>query len=245
MEFHELANLFPLMEGKAFQELTDDIRTNGLMEPITRHEGKILDGRNRYRACIEAGVKPRFIEFDGSVPLANFIVSLNLHRRHLDASQRAMVAARLATMGRGRPENRPKDLFISQPEAASLLNVGESSVKRANAVMRTGTDELVEAVKKGDIPVTRAARIAKLPPAEQRKALEPKLNPPPTINPIGIPGHELPAGIRLVTDAMSYAVMSISQLERIRADDPKQEEALLEVRRWIDEKLTKICRRAK
>jgi N6-adenosine-specific RNA methylase IME4 len=92
MEFHKVANIFPLMEEQEFEEFVEDIRTNGLMEPITTFEGKIIDGRNRYRACIKAEVKPRFIEFDGCVPLIDFIVSLNLQRRHLAASQRAAIA---------------------------------------------------------------------------------------------------------------------------------------------------------
>jgi hypothetical protein len=44
-EFHRYANLFPLMEGPEFAELVEDIRANGLHEPIMLHEGKILDGR--------------------------------------------------------------------------------------------------------------------------------------------------------------------------------------------------------
>ena len=56
--FHPLADMFPLMEGDEFNELVKDIRRNGLKQNIIVHEGKILDGRNRYRACLEAGVDP-------------------------------------------------------------------------------------------------------------------------------------------------------------------------------------------
>ena len=49
--FHALSNLFPLLEGKA----------NGLVEPIVVFEEKILDGRNRYRACLAAGVEAEFV----------------------------------------------------------------------------------------------------------------------------------------------------------------------------------------
>jgi ParB-like chromosome segregation protein Spo0J len=59
MEFHPLANLFPPLEEKELDELTADIRANGLRENIVLHEGKILDGRNRYYACLRAGVEPR------------------------------------------------------------------------------------------------------------------------------------------------------------------------------------------
>jgi hypothetical protein len=70
------------MEGAAFDELVADIMRNGLVSPITKHEDAILDGRNRYRACEQARVTPRFIAYEGDDPLG-FVISLNLKRRHL------------------------------------------------------------------------------------------------------------------------------------------------------------------
>src|SRR5712692_7557832 len=94
-----LADLFPLLRGPAFEELVADIQKNGLHEPILCDaEGRILDGRNRYRACLKAGVEPRFVEWRGEGELGELALSLNLRRRHLDESQRAMVAERLAKM---------------------------------------------------------------------------------------------------------------------------------------------------
>jgi hypothetical protein len=94
---HELSNIFPLIEGKDFVELKEDIKAHGLREPIVLFEGKILDGRNRFRACQETGVTPVFEEYTGTDPLS-FVISLNLKRRHLNESQRAMVGAKLANM---------------------------------------------------------------------------------------------------------------------------------------------------
>ena len=106
MRFHPLAEIFPLLQGQPFLDLVADIREHGLSEPITLLGGVILDGRNRYLACLEADVEPHFRTYEGDNPTA-FVVSLNLRRRHLDESQRAMVASRLATLGDGdRPFSR-------------------------------------------------------------------------------------------------------------------------------------------
>ena len=77
IETHPYADVLPLLEGEAFDSLAADFRANGLLEPITIHEGLILDGRNRLNACKAAGVKPHFLEFEGDDPRA-FVLSLNL-----------------------------------------------------------------------------------------------------------------------------------------------------------------------
>jgi hypothetical protein len=86
--YHPLAELFPLIEGAAFEELVADIKAKGLVHPLIVCDGMLLDGRNRLRACEEAGVAP----YAGPDPLG-FVLSQNVARRHLDDSRRAMIAA--------------------------------------------------------------------------------------------------------------------------------------------------------
>jgi hypothetical protein len=80
--FHPIANIFPLLEGEAFAELVEDIRAHGLREDIVIYEDKILDGRNRYCACLEAGVEPTETWYGGDDP-AEYVWSKNGVRRHL------------------------------------------------------------------------------------------------------------------------------------------------------------------
>ena len=96
LEFHPLAAIFLLLKGKLFADLVEAIKQNGLRHRIVLYEGKVLDGRNRLRACIAAGVKPEFAELpEGPDPLA-YVLDQNLHRRHLTDAQRGLVAAKIA-----------------------------------------------------------------------------------------------------------------------------------------------------
>jgi hypothetical protein len=133
-DFHPIADIFPLIDGEGYGALVEDIREHGFREPVVLHEGAILDGRNRYRACQDAGVDTRFEMYDGDDPLA-YVVSLNLKRRHLSESQRAMVAAKIANLGRGANQHT-EGLPIGR--SSRLLNVSERSVARAAVVRDHG-----------------------------------------------------------------------------------------------------------
>ena len=99
MEFHEVAEVFPLMAIDEYEQLKKDISKNGLLEPVIIYESKILDGRNRYKACLELGIEPAFEEFQkNDLSPTEYVISKNLNRRHLNASQRAVVALEFLPM---------------------------------------------------------------------------------------------------------------------------------------------------
>jgi N6-adenosine-specific RNA methylase IME4 len=165
LEAHHLANLFPMMEGAEFEAFRDDIKVNGLIEPIWIYEGKILDGRNRYRACQEADVEvgPMF-NFDPEThgDPATWVISKNLKRRHLNESQRGMVMARLATLRKG--ANQHAEISApSQAQAAKMLNVSVDTGQFARKVLDKGAPELVAAVDRGNLAVSAAAKAASMP----------------------------------------------------------------------------------
>jgi ParB-like chromosome segregation protein Spo0J len=179
LEFHPLANLFPLIDGAEFDQLVADIKANGLLETIVLYEGKILDGRNRYRACLKAGKAIATCEYENlaavvygaSDPLA-FVLSKNMHRRHLTTDQRASIAAELATMKVGDNQHKAVEPLsndrpsISTAKAAELLNVSTASVSRAKERMRADP-EAHEQAKAGTLPKKRSAPSRALADPEQ------------------------------------------------------------------------------
>jgi hypothetical protein len=155
LEFHELAELFALMDGDEAVALGDDLKANGQLEPIWLYEDKVLDGRNRYLQCIRVGIEPTLRPYLGDDPLA-FVISLNLKRRHLDESQRAIVASKLANMPSHRPDDKSANLRTSQAKAAKHLNVSPRSVSAAEAVRRDAVPDVVDAVEQGKVSVSAA-----------------------------------------------------------------------------------------
>jgi hypothetical protein len=170
-EFHPAADLFPMMTDEELSALGDDMLEHGQREPIILYRGQILDGRNRYRACILKGIEPKFMEERPADPYS-FVATANLFRRHLDESQRAMIAVKLANMREGRPAETASQDAVSQSKAASLLHVSRPSVQRAQIVQDHGVPDLVTAVEKGAVKVKPAAEFAKaVPPLDQARLI--------------------------------------------------------------------------
>ena len=154
-DIHPLAKIFPEIEGKALDALVEDINNNGQQSPAALYEGKILDGKNRYRACEQLGKELMVREYDGKDPIG-FVLSINLHRRHLDTSQRAMVAASLANLKVGTNRFNKKN-GTSIEVASELLNVGRASVERAKIILGSGDADLIKSVQAGEVTVSEAA----------------------------------------------------------------------------------------
>lgn len=180
LPFHPFANIFPLIEGPAFDELVSSIKTNGLRDPIILYDGQILDGRNRHRACLAADVVPRFEDLPADADPLAFAIDKNLKRRHLNESQRADVAAKLANLQHGgdrKPSDQAANLpldpaarpAITQAQAAEMLNVSERLVRAARTVQENATPELCQSVAQGHLAVSAAAQAARLAPEIQRR----------------------------------------------------------------------------
>ena len=179
-EFHPYADLFPMFEDSYFDELCGDISENGQREPILLYNGKILDGRNRYRACLKLGIEPCFEESTSATDAdaLSESVSRNLYRRHLTTSQAAMVASKLlplyGELAKARQGQRtdilaklPECFGNARDEVAKLCNVSPRTIQSAKSVRENGVPELERAVTSGDIAVASAAKVSRLDAALQ------------------------------------------------------------------------------
>lgn len=169
---HPLSAAFPGMTDDEFDQLTADIEANGQREPIIVHEGMVLDGWHRYRACVGLGMEPKRFTFAADSDPVAFVLSQNLHRRHLSASQRAAAVVACADWA---PAHRPKKDVPSAPfstkaKLAAQANVSESTIAQAKVAHKAG---LTEMVKEGALTVKEAAEVARGPAKPKSKPPEP------------------------------------------------------------------------
>lgn len=173
MDLHPYCELFPAMPADDLAKLAEDIRANGLREPVVTYEDKILDGRNRERAAIMADVEVEYKEYRGKDPLA-YVISRNLHRRHMTPGQRASVAARLVEFSHGGNRHFDQAAHVpleTQASAAEKMDVSERLVREAAAVHARGVPELIEAMDAGAVSVGAALDVSELPSDEQEEVV--------------------------------------------------------------------------
>ncbi|CAN5441982.1 MT-A70 family methyltransferase [soil metagenome] len=167
---HAAAHAFPEMASQEFAAFKEDIRQHGQKDPIWIHQGSVIDGRHRLRACRELGIEAAVREWDGKGSLADFVVSRNLHRRHLSAGQKAMVAAELlpayqaearARQG-ARTDLRP---FVdtggrAAERAGASLGVGRQYVHTARKLLQE-SPTLALSVRAGELTLPQAVQAAR------------------------------------------------------------------------------------
>jgi hypothetical protein len=191
VEVHPAAELFPLLHGVEFNLFIEDIRENGLREPIVfTPDGRLLDGRNRYRACKTITDVEPARRTERSEPWS-YVISTNVHRRHLSESQRAMIAARIAERrnGQRRGNQYSKDQVEALPagkastegtptnqQAQDMLNISQGSISRAKRVIKHGTSALRQAVEAGKVSVTTADRVSREMNTEEQNTFVNKIN---------------------------------------------------------------------
>lgn len=172
MKAHPFADKYPMLPESELAELAESIAANGLRQPIVvDREGRILDGRNRAKACEMAGIAPVTETYDGE-DLAEYVIDCNTTRRHMSTGARAMATA-LVLAEDGRRENGR----WAYGALAELSESGQSDFrKRVNesGVVLDFKPDLADAVVAGDLPLDNAYQQAKeiKDSAERDKILE-------------------------------------------------------------------------
>ena len=197
-EYHPIANIFPMMSKDERTRLKASITDVGQLEPVLIYEGKILDGRNRYEVCQELGKTIREAVFDEDemgMNAVQFVMATNLSRRSLKPSQASMAGAKLLSYYEDQAKERQAELgkshgddpsgkFTSRgrarDEAAKVVGVSGKSISDGKKVLNKGTKELQDAVDAGEIAVSKAAKIADLPPEDQNKVVSGEMKLPPS-----------------------------------------------------------------
>lgn len=179
IEIHPDANTVRMMDQAEFSALRDDIREHGQLVPATICQGKLLDGRNRQRACIELGIPLRVENAgDSDVDTVAMVYSLNVTRRHLNTAERAFMGADLANLENGQHRNRGNQYKkgdgleeskmdsstiarkYTRHEAATVVECSPQDITAARNV-RKYAPELEEKAKAGEMHIREAERLAK------------------------------------------------------------------------------------
>ncbi len=147
LKFHSLSEIFPLIEGDEFDGFVDTFKKQGLLQPIVLHQGKILEGRNRYRAGKKLGHKFSANDFTELPPGRDpheFVIAANVQRRHLTTEQKRALVIKLI-------RERPKE---SDRKIALLIGVSNKTVSTYRKELEEAVEKFVEAWDRLD-PVQR------------------------------------------------------------------------------------------
>jgi ParB-like chromosome segregation protein Spo0J len=132
MKYHPLSEFFPMLAPADFEELVEDIRAKGQLEPIVTYQGKVLDGRNRYEACETLGIKCRMRELPEGVKPLDYVISANLKRRQLTLEQKIAIMRRIyPNEGKGGDQrsNVPSGT-LNRKQIAHATGASENTVQR-------------------------------------------------------------------------------------------------------------------
>ena len=178
MNRHPLSNLFARFDlaGEDLAALAEDIQANGLLSPITTHDDMILDGWNRFKACMLAGVAPSYAPLrEGLDPWA-FVMGSNFHRRHMTPAERVGVMLLKAQMDGERS-------ILNAPTVTELereLDVSSGTAHKAQQILKANDPDLAEKLANKEISLERAAEVSKMPKEDRQAAIEaPRLKPTP------------------------------------------------------------------
>ena len=244
MELHPLCTYFPRMSDYEFNLLKDNILNNGQTHPIYTLDGMILDGGNRYRALCELGVAPVIIEYTGTNP-TQFILSSNLHRRHLTQGQAAAIVSASQSWVNAQAESplRSTAQLDTTIARAKQSGVGQRTQQLADKLVKEAPAELVKEVIDGKKSLNKAIKEITPP-----KPVIPKPEPVPVIEQESEENHE--AQLNSIIDEPQAAIKTLeadnkAMLKVFESDDRlfvtlEEVKALTEQNRGLTERINEL-----
>ena len=228
-ELHPLCTLFPRMVGAEFNSLVADIAANGLQHPIVLYDDMVLDGGNRYRACEAAGVEPRFAQFTGQ-SVVGFVLSMNLHRRHIAQGQAAIIVASAQDWAKAQTVGNPAMTGDSQLRNVAQLVTAADRAAQSGASIRTqqtadklakASPEMAAKVARGEVSLTKAV--------EQIDALTAKPKP------VAEPDDASEDHVSQMAQMLQEATDDNESMARVFESDDKLAAAMSEAKRFREQ----------
>lgn len=212
---HPLCELFPRMTDAELATLKADIAANGLNQPLITHGGQILDGGNRYRACVELGIEPATVEYSGTDPVA-FVLSANLHRRHLTPGQQAAIVASAQDWGKAQPVGKPKSGNVAGlGDQGATLHLGSVADRTAQSGASERTQRMADKVAKSAPELAKRVAHGEISLPQAVRQVEKKSDPIKVVAPVIKPEPDDDPRDDLIADAERLIAENRALQERV------------------------------
>ena len=175
-----LALAFPPLSPAQYSRLLASIIAHGLIHPIVIWRGQVIDGLHRLKACLEAGVEPRYEVLDDDADPFQYLADVNIPHRDMTQNDKARLAYDMSQYSKpGRPratdENSAHVRNLTQGEAAELVGVSKRLVSDASRVLSEDSNAvpaLQEAVRERLVGCRDAAMVVDQPREVQIRGME-------------------------------------------------------------------------
>ena len=122
--------MFPLLTDEELDDLAEDVKKNGLLNPITTYKDEVIDGRNRLLACLKGNIEPTFRTLQSGADLDAYVTSMNLKRRHLSVAKRIEIGLKIEeSLKKSKIKNTSENKLLEHAENKRIAKKIGSNIK--------------------------------------------------------------------------------------------------------------------